>query len=415
MKRYRRSNLFPVVVLVGLLAGAVSSLAAEKSELAFEQAKAAIAQGNYDGAIALLNQALKSDPRRARLYGYRAIAYLRKGDYTAGKADLKAAIRHNPNDAGQDYPPPPAIKLSAAALQQGERQVSQMLQDRPAMDQFGEYAGFLRNWAARRFAGEYLGTPIDWSNHPPIDSDAEHLAPDEHSNAAIMVAPIYESGPHRGQPRSFEELWAGAIYELHNVCFAKEFVRLHKEAELGRVSKRDFVAGILKFELRAAQQTRAFYLQCLLPWLEKKKLPTDPTLWFCDWWDSPQRALQSFSDKSAYPWRPYARMHDWATVNRRWRLGKVKNAVGLLEEMRAEKGYEDDEADVCLWIGRCLQRINRPTEAMTAFDESIRLDPENPEAYQDRGNLYQQLGKPDKAQADWKKAQELEAKYKRQP
>src|SRR3989337_1550445 len=74
--------------------------------------------------------------------------------------------------------------------------------------------------------------------------------------SAILVEADYQGGPKRGQPRSFEELWAGAIYELHNVTYAREFVRLNDQAEEGKVSKRAFVAGILKYELRAVQQTR---------------------------------------------------------------------------------------------------------------------------------------------------------------
>ena len=60
------------------------------------------------------------------------------------------------------------------------------------------------------------------------------------------------------------------------------------------MSKEAFVAGIVKYELLAAQRTRAFYLQVFLPWAEKRKLPTDATLWFCDWWDTPEGVLKSF-------------------------------------------------------------------------------------------------------------------------
>jgi tetratricopeptide (TPR) repeat protein len=178
---------------------------------------------------------------------------------------------------------------------------------------------------------------------------------------------------------------------------------------LGHVSKHDFVAGIVKCELRAAQETRAFYVRTMLPWFEQKKLPTEPTLWFCDWWDSPQNALRGFTDKSAYPWRPYSRTHDWATVNRGWRLGKIRKTLGMLREMHKEKGYEDDEAEVCYWSGLCLERLNRPNDAVTALDESIRLDSSDPEAYQARARILQKLGKADQAKADLDKAKQLES------
>ncbi len=255
-----------------------------------------------------------------------------------------------------------------------------MLHDRPAMAQFGPETDFLRQWAERKFAGEDLGTRIDWDPSPPQHSDAEHLAPAGDEHAAILVAAVYQSGPKQGRPRAFEELWAGAIYELHNVNFAPQFVRLNNEADEGKVSKRAFVAGILGYEIRAAQQTRAFYLHVFLPWVEKKKLPTDPTLWFCDWWDTPEEVLQSVSDRSAYPWRPYARTHDWATVDRSWHQGRIRRALRLLEQMRAEKGYQEEEQDVQYWIDRCRERLGKQAaaEAGQRTAESRKLQKEKP-------------------------------------
>jgi tetratricopeptide (TPR) repeat protein len=392
-------------VWVGL---AVPAFGAGEADRAFEQAKLALEGNDYDEAIARLDQAVRLEPKQAKFLGFRGMAWLGKRAYDKGSADLKAAIGLHPDDAGIGYRASKEAKLSASALHHGEQQVVEMLRDRPAMAQFGQKAEFLRQWAARKFAGEDLGTPIDWDPSPPLHSDAEHLAPADDENAAILVAAVYQSGPKQGRPRAFEELWAGAIYELHNVAYASEFVRLNDEAAEGKVSKRAFVAGILKYELRAAQQTRAFYVQVFLPWAEKQKLPTDPTLWFCDWWDTPEGVLRTFTDKSAYPWRPYARTHDWATVHRRWYLGKFTKAFKLLEEMRTEKGYEEDQPEVYYWIGRCLERLGKPAEAITALGEAIRLDPNNAAAYRARGRLFEQLGQKDKAQADLKKAKELE-------
>jgi tetratricopeptide (TPR) repeat protein len=360
MKRLPTRMYRIAVVAAAALAWVGPSVAASgagSADRAFEQAKQALAKGDYDAAIVQLDEAVRLEPKQAKFVGLRAVARLGKGEYAKGSADLKAAMQLNPGDAGIGYRPSAGKELSAEALRHGRQQVAQMLHDRPAMAQFGEESEFLRAWAARKFAGEDLGTLINWDDSPPLHSDAEHLAPADGEDAAILVAADYDSGPNQGSPRSFEELWAGAIYELHNVAFAREFVRLNDAADQGKVSKKAFVAGILKYELRAAQQTRAFYLQVFLPWLEKKKLPTDATLWFCDWWDTPGGVLQSFTDKSAYPWRPYARTHDWATVHLYWRHGKFDRALKLLEQMYDEDGYEEDEADLEYWIGRCRERL----------------------------------------------------------
>jgi tetratricopeptide (TPR) repeat protein len=391
-----------------LLGPSAPALAAGKSDRAFEQAKVAVHHGNYDEAIAQLDKLIGRQAKEAKYLGMRGLCWLRKGEYAKGLADLKTAIRLNPGDAGVEYQPSSNKPLSAEALQHGQQQVARMLKDRPAMAQFGHEADFLRQWAVRKFAGEDLGSLIDWDPSAPLHSDAEHTAPTDTEHATIVLAADYDAGPKQGSPRSFEELWAGAVYELHNVVYAREYVRLNEQADEGKVSKDDFVAGILKPELRAGQQTRAFYMQVILPWMEKKQLPTDPSLWFCDWWDTPEDVLGKFTDKTAYPWHPYARMHDWATVHWHWRQDKPELALKLLKEMQVEEGYDEDQAEIQFWLGRCLARLGKTKAALKALGESIRLDPENAPAYRTRGEVYQQLGETDKAQADFTKAKRLE-------
>jgi tetratricopeptide (TPR) repeat protein len=406
-----RIVLATAIIGLGLVDYARSADAgASEAERAFDQARHALEQDDYDAAIAQLDAAIRLEPKQAKFQGFRGVAWLRKGEYAKGVADLKAAMGLTPGDAGSDYPPAAKKEISDEALRHGRQQVARMLKDRPAMADHHEQSEFLREWAARKFAGEDFGALIDWDPSPPLDSDAEHLIPTTDEHAMILVQANYDEGPQQGQPRSFEELWSGAIFELHNVVYADEFIRLNNEAKQGKVSKEDFVAGILKFELRAAQQTRAFYIQVFVPWLEKNHLSTDPSLWFCDWWDTPDTALKGFTNKAAYPWKPYARTHDWATVRRQWRSNRFPRALGLLEQMRDEKGYEEDRSEVQFWMGRCLARMNKPAEAVAAFSEAIRLDPDNVAAYQARGRIYQKLGEEAKAQADFAKMKELKGR-----
>jgi Flp pilus assembly protein TadD len=49
--------------------------------------------------------------------------------------------------------------------------------------------------------------------------------------------------------------------------------------------------------------------------------------------------------------------------------------------------------------------------AMTDFNEAIRLDPTLANAYNGRGNAYRKLGKKDKASADLAKAKRLRAAH----
>ncbi len=400
----------PTMIRGGIMAAALAAaaaLGADQSDLVYQQAGQSIHRGDFDGAIRQLDEAIRSAPKEAKLRGLRGVAWLRKGDYTKGTADLKAAIELNPGDAGQQYRPSSTAALSAECIRHGEEQVTRMLHDRPAMAQYSEETEPFRRWAARKFAGEDFAAPIDWDPSPPLHSDAEHLAPDGDTHAAILVAKNYTEGPKVGRPRPFEELWAGAVYELYNVTYSREFARLNDEADQGKVTKEGFVGSILKHELAASERTRAFYVNVFLPWAEKKKLSTDPSLWFCDWWDSPEHALEHFTNKADYPWHPYARTYDWATMHRYWRGGQIEKAQSLLREMQAEEAYEDEESEVSYWIGRCLARLDKPAEAVAAFSEAIRLDPENGPAYRARGEQYQKLGEKAKAEADLAKAKAL--------
>ncbi|MCE5301885.1 MAG: hypothetical protein LLF97_02110 [Planctomycetaceae bacterium] len=327
------------------------ALGGERPDTVFDEARQAVLRGDFDAAIARLNPAIAAWPHEARLRGLRGAAWIGKRQYAKGRADLEAAMASHPGDVSQKSPPP-RWPLSPSLLRHGRRQVRLMLRDRPSMAEYGESAQFLRTWAVRKFAGEELGSPIDWDPSLPLYSDAEHVAPSDGEHAAIQVGPFYTEGEKQGRARSFEELWAGAVFELHNVTFAPEFVRLNEEADRGTISKRAFVREIVKRELLAAQRTRAFYVRQFLPWAESQKVPSDSTLWFCDWWDTPETAMRGFGDKSVYPWRPYARVYDWNTVFRHWREGHRAWALRLLERMRGEQGFEDDRENVEFWIQR---------------------------------------------------------------
>lgn len=396
-----------VVLMPALVSGRAFASSADDAEQACRQAVTASKHGELDRALAELDKAVRLDPQQARYRGLRGTAWIRKGDYAKGIDDLKAAIQRNPGDAGQQYSSQNERPVPEKALQHGRQQVDAMLRDRPAMARYGADADFLRQWAARRFAGASLGEPLDWESEAPLYSDAEHLAPTTDEPGAILVVRYYTDGPHVGAERSFEELWAGAVYELHNIDFARNYVRLHEQAAQGKVSKRAFVADILRDELRAAQQTRAFYVQHYLPWAAQRKLTTDPSLWFADWWPNPHHMLQQYADKSAYPWRPYGRQHDWATFRYRWGQGRLLNALGLLRRMHDERGYETENAEVELWMGRCLLRLDKPQEALEALNEAIRLAPHDPEVYELRSKAYRAVGDVKKAEADAARAKQL--------
>jgi len=147
-----------------------------------------------------------------------------------------------------------------------------------------------------------------------------------------------------------------------------------------------------------------------LPFEAKKKLPTEPGLWFSSWWVQPDEALKYFTDKTAYPWRPYARDHDWATVEGNWRRRQYEKAIELLNQMCAESEGMPDHAEVHLWLGRCRTQLGQYPEAVKELTSSIHLDPTDPVAFRNRAEAYRLMNENERAELDLKRAEELEKK-----
>jgi tetratricopeptide (TPR) repeat protein len=396
-----------LLVCLSSMLGTTVRLAADEAKDAFEQGQSAMRQGKLDDALTNFEAACKLQPKEAKYAGMKAVILLRLGKYEPGIAALKEAIRIHPGDVGAKYHPQSDKPLSPEALKHGQEQVRRMLRDRPPMAEYSPQAEFLRTFAARKFAGESLGSPIDWDPSPPLHSDAEHIAPSAHEHGSIVLE-LY--GHHR-RHRSFEELWAGAIYELHNINYSKHYVDFHRQAAEGKVTRRQFVAGIVRYEVLAAQETRAFYANLYLPFAAKQNLPTDPSLWFAEWWEQPDDALQGFTDESEYPWNPYGRQYDWIDAKRLFRLKKYEDAIKLLQRMCTEsEDYYDhgDHAEVHFWLGRCRMRLEQPKKALDEFNAAIELEPHDPETYRARAKAYRQLGEKEKAAADLKRADDLE-------
>jgi tetratricopeptide (TPR) repeat protein len=396
-----------ILAIVFLFSSSLHAEEAADAQESFERGTRELAKKRFDSAIAEFTEALKLRPTEAKYHGMLAAALLEKGDYEKGVPELKTAIELHPNDVGAKYRSQSDKKLSDAALKHGREQVKKMLADRPAMAEHPAEAEFLRKWATRKFAGEDLDSLIDWDPEPPTDSDAEHTAPDETSHGSIQVHPNYMHGRKEGQPRNFEELWAGAVYELHNINNAKYFVELHKKAADGKLTKEEFVGGIVKHEVVAAQETRAFYLNVFLPFAEKQKLATQPSLWFAQWWDQPDEALKGFSNRSVYPWQPYARQYDWLTVDHHFKTLEYEKAIQLLKEMCEDIEGQDDHADVHLMLGRCRMQLNQHKEAVEEFDTAAKMIPDYADIYRYRAEAYFKLGEKEKAQADEAKFKEL--------
>ncbi len=73
-------------------------------------------------------------------------------------------------------------------------------------------------------------------------------------------------------------------------------------------------------------------------------------------------------------------------------------------------GAQFHSSDDYFWKGLSLSRQGRWQEAVDAYKESLRLDPNNPQTYLNLGFVYYELGYDREAQEAFDKASKLRAR-----
>ena len=84
--------------------------------------------------IANLDAVIRLNPTLPSLYELRAAWCIAGGHYDRGIADLQTVFRLNPKDAAVKFEGWQKAAVSPESLQHGQRQVQQMLKDRPSHD-----------------------------------------------------------------------------------------------------------------------------------------------------------------------------------------------------------------------------------------------------------------------------------------
>ena len=139
--------------------------------------------------MADFNDAISRDPRSPCLYEKRGAFRVNRGDYQRGAADIAHALQLNPADRAATFEGWPKNAVAKEAAQHGERQLRQMLRDRPTMAKFGESGGApLYEWVAqicrRGFRPEDLlgrraRSGIQHRRHLPIAGGGANVHPGE--------------------------------------------------------------------------------------------------------------------------------------------------------------------------------------------------------------------------------------------
>jgi tetratricopeptide (TPR) repeat protein len=334
-------------------------------------------------------------------HSQRAKVHLLLGDFDQAAADLKQAIRLNLRDVGATYQPPSGAKLSEESLRHGHEQVRRMLKDRPKMAEHVGQNDSLWTWAARKFAGEDTRTIIFWDPLPSGGSLAEHVPPVAGVRGAIRVNRVEGVGA-QARELSFEELWASAVFELHNITHVAEFVAIERQARQGKLNKIEYIRRNFQVEELAIQQTRAFYATVFLPWAKAKNFTSsDPEEWIRDWRD--WLAMDKIPDTNDTRTAIYSLYYDLIVVESQIEQQRYESAIVLLNDTLTRGQLFNTELRSA-WtqrLGDCYGQLGKHDLAVKAYTQAHEIDPTAAAPLVFRARMLMIAGDPEQARRDF--------------
>ncbi len=344
----------------------------------FGRAQLRLRSGDFKNAIADFDRAIEIEPGSAYYRSARGMAYFDQKDFDKGSADILEAIRLNTGDVGADYQLTTKKELSPALLKHGEEQLRNMLRDRPTMAQFVSPQDKVWQWAVRKFAGEDLGAPFHWDPTPP-DHALGLSAPG--NKPAIQVSQIRVDLPDRRQC-TFDELWAAAVFELHNITSSSIWSDIDQQVLNGKLKRDDYAVAMLESEELATQRTRAFYLKFYLPWIrEKGKIDTSPRDWYCEFFfsdtDRQSRLAEWRKDRR---WPLYEAFYDKLLAEREYSQENYDEAVKFLQAVVAKDNLLEKSSliDARYLLGLTYEATNKLEQAINEYSAILDVTPNDP-------------------------------------
>lgn len=148
----------------------------------------------------------------------------------------------------------------------GQRQLAQVLTDRPNMTGVLPDDDVICRWVIRRFNSGPNGERVRWDRQEPMSGrPAENLPAQNHDNALVRIT---SSADVSGRDK-----WFMLVFELHNIPHpeaAGEMSRLVREQRIGRL---EFALGCVEHEYRAMRKTTRFFSRYPIPDATRKNAP----------------------------------------------------------------------------------------------------------------------------------------------
>lgn len=359
-------------------------------------------KGNYKGAIAAYNKAIKRNPNRAIVYNVRGIAKGNLGDFKGSIEDFDSAIRLNPEYAGA-YNNRGAATADLGDLEGAIDDFDSAIRLKP------EYTGAYKNRGiAKADLSDFEGAIDDYDHVIKLNPEDVYTynnrgiakdylddvqgAIDDYDNA-IRIDPQY-AGTYNNRALAKRKLgdFEGAVEDYDYV------IKLNPEntnVYNNRVgAKQEF--GESKANQGDIEEARRLYAAAVVDCTEAIQL-------------EPKNA----SVYNSRGWSKYL-------------LGQFEDKQGNLTEARGQYQEAISDTDAALQLELKDNKLRSATYhtrgaakaglgdhhgAIDDFDESIRLNPKKALLYHDRGLSNESLGQHEAAQTDFAKAKELDPDF----
>ncbi|TVQ00607.1 MAG: hypothetical protein EA381_07305 [Planctomycetaceae bacterium] len=135
----------------------------------------------------------------------------------------------------------------------GERQLEQLIDDRPSMRNVIPVGHPIRLWVVEKFERGALGDRVYWDHHEPI-----HGA--EHVDATPSVLRIT-----RDQDVTGRDKWAMLVFELINFEASAHRRDLERKAIRNEIGRTEFAMDHMRLEVDALRQSQVFFRDHPIP------------------------------------------------------------------------------------------------------------------------------------------------------
>jgi hypothetical protein len=199
-----------------------------------------------------------------------------------------------------------SVPLSTADLQHGESQLEQMLQDRPEMRKMVTKGDAIWLWVVRQLAGEacHQRIVVEDFKEPPFECASQF-----HNDGNSAVIRLRKTD-RTGQSIPAEILWHAFIFECFNIKHGPDSDTISNQANNGKLSRKQYIEGITRYEFEAFRDTVNFYETVYLPFAIDHNYVTDPELWGMRAPSTYEAWIAQYTDPAYYPYDSYGAFYD---------------------------------------------------------------------------------------------------------